>query len=407
MSRHPVSVVGAWLVTVSAFAFILVLGFELFGFHSNPYLGLFFFVILPMFFVLGLIMIPVGMWLERRREAKGLAPMRWPTFDLNNPSHRRGFVVFLVLTLVNVMIVSVAAFRGLEYMETPQFCGQVCHTVMEPQFTAHLDGPHSRVKCVDCHVGSGAGAFVYYKLNGMRQLAHVIRGTYPRPIPSPVFNLRPARNTCEECHTPEKFHGDKVRIIPQFGDDEKNTPSPTKLLLHTGGGSPRFGLGAGIHWHTNTQTEIEYIATDDKRQVIPYVRVKDGEGKVTEYRTADVTDAQLAGKDRRQMDCIDCHNRPTHNFFASPERAVDEAISRGAISSALPFARREAVAALKASYPDRATADREIEARLRAFYSGADGSPGAGHAKEVDQLVATTRFLYGRNVFPAMNVTWG
>jgi hypothetical protein len=165
---------------------------------------------------------------------------------------------------------------------------------------------------------------------------------------------------------------------------------------------PQFGLGAGIHWHTNPQNEIEFVATDDQRLEIPYVRLKDASGSVHEFRTADVTDAQIAAGERRTMDCVDCHNRPTHEFLASPERAVDEALARGAIPVTLPFVRRETVAALKETYPDRAAADRAIAERLLAFYKSS-----SSRQAEVDQLVRTAQFLHGRNVFPAMNVTWG
>jgi NapC/NirT cytochrome c family, N-terminal region len=405
MTRHPLSIAGAMLTTLTALVFIFVLLADLFGFHSNPYLGLLFFVMLPALFVLGLLMIPMGIMLERRRQRKGLAPRRMPRIDLGDPVHQRAVVGVLALTLVNILIVSLAGFRAVEFMDTSAFCGQICHTVMEPEFVAHREGPHSRVTCVECHVGSGAQSFIYYKLNGLRQLSHLVQGSYPKPVPSPVFNLRPATATCESCHSPEKFHGDKVSIIPSYADDEQNTSSPTRLLLHLGGGMPQFGLGAGIHWHTNTQNEIEFVATDKQRMEIPYVRLKDGSGKVFEFRAPEVTDAQIAGGERRRMDCVDCHNRPTHEFLASPERAVDEALARGAIPASLPFARRETVAALKEEYPDRATADRAIAERLRAFYRKNEGS--SAPDADIDRLIRAAQFLHARNVFPAMNVTWG
>jgi len=404
MTRHPLSLIGAWITTLSAFTFIFVFLLDVFGVHHSPYVGLAFFVILPVFFVLGLLMIPVGIWLDRRRRAKGLSPFVWPRIDLNQAKYQRGAAIVGALTIVNLLIVSMAAYRGVEYMDSTQFCGQVCHTVMEPEYVSHHEGPHSRVSCVECHVGSGAGSYLYYKLNGARQLAHLVADSYPRPVPSPVFNLRPARSTCEQCHWPAKFHGDKVSVIPSFADDDKNTSTPTTLVLHVGGGMPRFGLGQGIHWHTNTQIEIDYVSTDGKRQVIPYVRVKGADGKIQEYKTADVTDAQITAGEARRMDCIDCHNRPTHAFAASPERAVDNAIATGAIPPALPFARREAVASLKESYQDAAAAERAIADRIRKFYAGQGG---AVPAADVDRLIAAAQFLYTRNVFPAMKVTWG
>jgi hypothetical protein len=407
MRRHPLSALGVGLVTLTAVVFLFVLLLDMFGMHTNPYLGIVFFLILPAFFVLGLLLIPLGLYLERRRRHKGLEPRTWPRLDLNNPTHRRGVLMVAALTLVNVMIVSLAAFRGIEFMDSPEFCGQVCHTVMEPEFAAYQDGPHSRVRCVDCHIGPGAPFFVKSKLDGTRQVIAVMRGTYSRPIQSPVHNLRPARDTCEQCHWPEKFHGDKVEVVREYGNDEKNTESVTRLLVHVGGGSERLGVASGIHWHMNVANEIDYIATDEDRQVIPWVRLKDRQGNVREFRAPGVTDEQIASGERRRMDCMDCHNRPSHPFSPSPERAVDGAMARGEIPRTLPFARRETVEALKASYPDRATAERQIAERLRAFYGQNYASLVPPQGGEIDLLVRGAQRLYGRNVFPTMNVTWG
>jgi hypothetical protein len=407
MKRHPLSVTGVALVTLSAVVFLFVFLLDVFGLHTNPYLGIVFFLILPAFFVLGLLLIPLGVMLERRRRSRGLEPHHWPRLDLNNPAHRRGVLIVAALSLVNVLIVSLAAYRGIEFMDSPQFCGQVCHAVMEPEFVAYQEGPHSRVRCVDCHIGPGAPWFVKSKLDGTRQVIAVIRGSYSRPIASPVHNLRPARDTCEQCHWPEKFHGDKVEVIREYANDDKNTESVTRLMVHVGGGSERLGIASGIHWHMNVANKIEYVATDGTRQVIPFVRLEDRQGNVREYRIAGVTEDQIARGERRRMDCMDCHNRPSHPFSPSPERAVDGAIARGEIPRTLPFARREAVETLKIAYPDRPTAEREIDQRLRSFYGQNYASLVPAHGGEIDQLVRAAQRLYARNVFPAMKVTWG
>ena len=407
MKRHPLSVAGVGVVTLSAMVFLFVLLLDMFGLHTNPYMGIVFFLIIPMFFVGGLLLVPAGMFLERRRAARGLAPRRWPRLDLNDPVHRRGVLAVSALTLVNVLIVSLAAYRGLEFMDSPQFCGQVCHTVMEPEFVANQEGAHSRVRCVDCHIGPGAPWFVKSKLDGTRQVFAVMRGTYSKPIGTPVHNLRPARDTCEQCHWPEKFHGDKVNVVREYGNDEKNTESVTRLLVHVGGGSERLGIASGIHWHMNVANEIDYIATDEKRQVIPYVRMKDRQGTVREFRAPGVTDEQIATGERRRMDCMDCHNRPSHPFSPSPQRAVDAALARGEIPQSLPFARRESVEALKVAYPTRADAERDIATRIRLFYGQNYASLVPSHGSQIDQTVRAAQRLYARNVFPGMNVTWG
>jgi hypothetical protein len=206
------------------------------------------------------------------------------------------------------------------------------------------------------------------------------------------------------CHWPEKFHGDKVAIVPEYASDEKNTSASTHLTLHIGGGQPQLGLGAGIHWHTSPDNEIEYVAKDETRQEIPYVRLKSGD-KIYEFCAPEIAATTVPAGERRRMDCVDCHNRPTHAFFATPERAVDAAMATGAISPAIPFARQQAVEALKATYPDRAAAENAIATRLRAFYADKHAAEASGDS--LDRLVRSTQALYARNVFPAMNVSWG
>jgi uncharacterized RDD family membrane protein YckC len=407
--RSPISVIGMVLTTVSAVLFLIVFLANLFGLHTNPYLGILFFLVLPGVFLFGLVLIPFGAWMERRRRAAGkpAAELHWPRIDLNDPAARRTAVMIFALTMVNLIIVSLAAYRGVEYMDSVQFCGQVCHSVMKPEFVAYQDGPHSRVTCVQCHIGPGASWFARSKLSGTRQVFAVTFKTYSRPIPSPVQNLRPARDTCEQCHWPEKFHGDKIRRVYEYADDEKNTETVTTLRVHVGGGSERLGLATGIHWHMNVANEIEYIAADDKRQVIPYVRLKDRFGTVREYVAEGVTPQQLENGERRLMDCMDCHNRPSHPMAPSAKKAIDEVIARGEIPRTLPFVRREAVKALEASYPNETAALDGIAKALREFYRAEHQPLYMSRRQDVEKAVAVAQRVYQRNVFPEMNVQFG
>jgi NapC/NirT cytochrome c family, N-terminal region len=407
--RSPLSVAGMVLTTISAVVFLVVFFADLFGWHTNPYMGIVFFLILPGFFVLGLLLIPLGAWIERRRRAAGKKPseLQWPRIDLNNPDHRRIAVGIFALTMANIVIVSLAAYRGVEYMDSTQFCGQACHSVMKPEATAHQDGPHARVTCVECHIGEGATWFAKSKLSGTRQLFAVAFGTYSRPIPSPVEDLRPARDTCEQCHWPAKFHGDKVLRVVEYGDDEKNTESVTTLRMHVGGGIDPSGAATGIHWHADTANEIDYIATDDQRQVIPWVRVKDRTGAVREYVAEGVTPDQLANRELRRMDCMDCHNRPSHQLASTAEGAVNVAMARAEIPASLPFARREAVKVLKSSYPTEDAATEAIAKALRDFYRGSYESIYMTRRQDVEKAVTGTQAVYRRNVFPEMNVQFG
>jgi hypothetical protein len=407
--RNAISFAGMILATISAVLFLVVFLADLFGWHTNPYLGIVFFLILPAFFIAGLLLIPLGAWLERKKRSRGKHPsdLRWPRFDLNDPTQRTAAFIVAVLTMANVVIVSLAAYRGIEYMDSVQFCGQVCHGVMKPEFTAYQDGPHSRVTCVQCHIGPGASWFARSKLSGTRQVFAVSLNTFSRPIPSPVQNLRPAREVCEQCHWPEKFHGDKIQRVIEYAENEANTESVTTLDVHVGGGSERLGIATGIHWHMNVANEIEYIATDDKRQVIPYVRLKDRFGNVREYTAEGVTPDQLAKGERRRMDCMDCHNRPSHPMAPTAEKAVNSAMAQGEIPKNLPYVRREAVKALKATFATQEAADEGISRALREFYRTQYQQVYMTRRQDVERAVTSAQNVYNRNVFPEMNVQFG
>jgi NapC/NirT cytochrome c family, N-terminal region len=409
LAQNPITGMGIFIATVSAALFLLFFVIDLLGLHANPYLGIVFFLVLPSLFVLGLLLIPVGAMRERRRRLHGLPPTqwRWPRLDLNDPGARRIAAGVAVLTIVNVVIVGLAAYKGIEYMDSVSFCGRVCHTVMEPEFTAYQDGPHARVKCVECHIGPGAPWFVKSKVDGIRQVWAVTFNSYERPIPTPVHSLRPARETCEQCHWPEKFTGDLVKTIPAYGDDEANTPGPTVMQMRVGGGGWRFGGPHGIHWHTSADHKVEYIAADDHRESIPYVRLKDAGGRITEFTTEGVKPENMRGREMRTMDCVDCHNRPSHRFAPTPERAVDAALQVGGLPRTLPYVRREAVAVLKQQYPDRPSAERAIRAHLEGFYVKNYAALVAARDGRIAQAVLGAERIYAHNVFPRMRLAWG
>lgn len=403
--RNPISAIGVALTTASAFLFLVLVTLQGLGFLENHYIGILVFVLVPALFLVGLLIIPVGLWLERRRTRAGISAPAWPRIDLNDPVQRRTMLFVAVLTLVNVAILSMASYGAVEYSESQPFCGQACHTVMEPEFVAHQSGPHGRVHCVACHVGPGAGGFVTAKLNGTRQLWLAATGTYRRPIPTPLESMPDVRTSCEQCHWPDRFVGDKVKVLYEHADDEANTQTKTSVRLHVGGPVSGTGSGTGIHWHMSRANDIEYIALDDKRERIPYVRVATPDGRVREYFAEGVTEADLSGRPRRRMDCLDCHNRPAHRIDASPERAVDAAIGEGMISTKVPFIRREAVRALRAVYSTQDTGLTQIERSIRDAMNAR--LPHAFEEADLRRAIRVTQALYRSNVFPSMKVGWG
>jgi len=406
LGQNPITLAGAVLTTSSAITLLAFWAREAFSAGpSHPYAGILFFLVLPAVFVAGLLLIPAGIfWRRRRLRRRGELPAEYPHIDLREPVVQSTFALVSLATIANVVILGTASYRGVEYMDSTQFCGLACHKVMAPEYTAFVDSPHSRVGCVQCHIGPGAGWFVRSKLSGTRQLLAVTMETYSRPIKSPVKHLRPARETCEQCHWPQKFHGDKFLVRTKYADDEANTASTTVLVLKVGG---RKG-GDGIHGtHLDARRQIAYVATDDRRQVIPQVTVTEG-GATHQYDSTDVhpTPAQLAAGERRQMDCMDCHNRPTH-AFELPERALDRALADGRVSAALPYIKKKGIEVLRAEYPDRETAARRIAEVLGEFYRTSYPAAYQQHRAALATAVAEVQAIYARNVFPQMKVAWG
>jgi len=403
--RHPLALAGMAATVLSLTLFLILLLLEQFGFHSNPYFGLLILVAIPTGSAIGLALILIGVWLDRRRRRRSpeSGQTEWPVLDLRTSRHRRMLVVGVAVVSLNLILLTMGSYGAVHYMETDGFCGQVCHTTMEPQYVGHETGPHARVSCVACHVGPGAGALVESKMAGARQLWHVATGNVPAPVLSPVRSMRPARDTCMTCHWAENFHGEEVRVFPEFANDEENTPAPTTLTLFVGGGSSALGVGSGIHWHMNLDNEIEYITTDPKRETIPWVRLRKSNGEVREFVIEGTTPEQLAAGERRRMDCMDCHSRPAHTFDPTPQRAVDRALVQGRIPRELPFVRSEAVEAVSAEYPDKPTALAAIETRLREYYASRPGQD----PRLVARAIAGTQDVWARNVFPSMKVTWG
>jgi hypothetical protein len=399
--RHPVAIAGAIITTASAVVFIALTIATLAGLFENPYAGLVIFVLIPAFFVAGLLLIPLGIRLQRRRLARDPAAGEWPVLDFRRPAVRRATLLITALTAVNLVILLLAGYGSLHWMESPSFCGQVCHTPMHPQFTSWQEAPHAKTACVKCHIGEGASAFVHAKLAGVRQLVHVATNSFPRPIP-PGTEMPPGEQarTCTGCHQPWRAIGDQTTVVREFADDEASTETRTILQMYVGAASPS---GRSIHWHANPSTRVEYVPTDATLQTIAAVRVTDANGQVKEYFAEDAKPEALSAGPWRTMDCVDCHNTVGHPIAPTPELAVDRAITAGQIDRQLPFARREAVRLVKAGYSSREDALAAIERELRSIY----GPKGSIDQQSLARTVAGVQGVYRRNVFPAMNVTFG
>jgi hypothetical protein len=408
LGSNAVTMVGAVLTTSAAVTIVGALVLELLrGRPFHPYAGIVLFLVLPGVFVAGLLLIPIGaLWRRRQLRAKGELPAEYPPIDFRHATMRRGAALVMSATFLNVAILSAASYQGVEYMDSNEFCGVTCHSVMAPEYAAFKQSAHARVGCVECHIGPGAPWFVRAKISGTRQLFAVAFDTHSRPIPSPVKHLRPARETCEHCHWPEKFHGDKFVVRTKYSSDEQNTALTTVLVLKIGGHGGSEGVG--IHGrHLDVDRPITYVSTDGRRQVIPRV-TQAGEGGPVEYVSSEIkaTPEELARGEHRTMDCMDCHNRPSHTFEL-PERALDEAMAAGRISPALPFVKKKAVELLRAEYADQEMALRMINEGMAEFYRSGYPDLYRKDRSQVEAAAQQVGAIYARNVFPGMKVGWG
>jgi hypothetical protein len=402
ITRNAISLIGTALALASLVLMASLFTMEQFGFEGGPYLGILTYLILPAIFVIGLLLIPVGAILWRRtvhRMPGGESVPLLPVFDLNRGKTQRWLLIFLGATMFNIIILASATYKGVEIMESVEFCGLACHSVMQPEYTAHQRSPHSRVACAECHIGPGADWFVKSKLDGAWQLVSVALDLYPRPVPTPLHDLRPARDTCEQCHWPTKHVGDKLKIIRHYEPDEANTELTTALVLRVGG--VNGSSSSGIHWHVDPGVEIRY-RSDETREDVYEVEFTAADGAVKNYRDRKAPDEEGVW---RTMDCVDCHNRPTH-IYDSAGPAVDRAISEGRIDRSLPFVKREGLRAIDNQYDSHEAARAGIDEVLTSFYSENYPEIASSRADSIDAAIQALGDTYSVNVFPQMQVWW-
>jgi len=406
---NTLTLIGGGLAVLSLLMILLLMLLEGFSHHSSPYMGIVAFVVLPVFLLLGSAVAAIGVLRQHRRRKQGLpATQQLPRLDLNEPAQLRATVLLVAGGVLVLVLSAIGSFKAYEYTDSDEFCGTVCHDVMHPEYTAYQESPHARVGCVKCHIGPGAEWFVRSKLSGAYQVYAVLADKVPRPIETPIKSLRPSRDTCEQCHWPAHFKSDKMVVHDYYAYDDENTHSRIHLLMKTGGGGNGKAPERGIHWeHADIRTTIEYIATDEERLEIPWVRSTRRDGSVVTYRSIDneLTEEEVAAHEMRKMDCIDCHNRPTHQY-TPPARLVNQAMAQDRIDPTLPGIKSLLVDLMSEEYETTEEALDAIVAGVRAHY--AEQAPEI--LKERKQAVIAAgelaQEMFRTNIFPEMKVRW-
>ncbi len=408
LTRNPISLLGALLALLGLAAMSFALGVQVFGVRPSPYFGILIYLLLPMVLVTGLLLVPAGMAWEARRRARaarrgeGMPPAF--RIDLADPRHVQGVLLFGVATAIILGVLGAAGYRAVEFTDSVTFCGQTCHQVMAPQYEPYQRSAHARVPCSTCHIGEGASWWVQSKLSGLGQVFATALDTYPRPIPAPIEDLRPARETCEQCHWRERAYGLRLKVFRQYAADEGNTEQTRPLAFRVGTGGSEPG---GVHWHTAAR--IWYRSVDQERQKMGWVRVEEPDGTTTEWTNPAIPIDQL--RQPRLMDCVDCHNRTGHQIL-SPEQLVDEALASGALDRTLPYLKREALRLLFAADLDpdsgelAATWREGWFDRLWDFYRQNYPDVALQRASAIRQAVRELERISGQVNFPDMKTNW-
>lgn len=406
MWRSPLGVFGVALTTISITLMLVGLVIDQLGLVHNPYVGVLTFMILPGGMVTGLLIIPLAAYLRRRQYYRFGIERGHLHINLSDHKHRKFLIGFVVLTVINVSILAVIAYEGYHFTDSPYFCGQVCHQVMEPEYKRYTMSAHSKVVCVECHIGSGAQWFVRAKISGLRQVLAVMTDNYSRPIPAPVEHLRPARDTCEACHWPDKFHGKKIKVFTHFSNDNQAEPEVNEIALHIGGHNPKTLEFEGIHWHVSKDVQVRYLSADEKRTQIAKVAVTRPDGSYEEFTNNDIALPEGEEGEWRVMDCIDCHNRPTH-IYDLPEERVDFGLLSNQINRDIEGIREDSLIALTREYESREEATEKMVQHL--YDLQALRGEALAKKNEADIRAAGEYLLqsYLDNIWPEMNIFWG
>jgi nitrate/TMAO reductase-like tetraheme cytochrome c subunit len=404
------SVIGAVIAIVSLFMIVFLIVVSIFVHVTSSYLGIVIYIILPVFLILGLVLIPIGMLRKRKRmrQLDETAIPRWPRVDLNMKQHRNAFYIFVISSTAFLFLSAVGTYEAFHFTESVEFCGRICHDVMHPEYTTYQTSAHARVACVDCHVGSGADWYVRSKLSGLYQVYSVLFKKYPKPIPTPITNLRPAQETCERCHWPEQFYPYTLRTEKHYLADEQNTEWDIVLKMKIGSEYHALGQAEGIHWHINPHVRIEYLAAQEDRQVIPWVKYTNLEtGEIRTYQDEEnpIDTSMMEFENIRTMDCIDCHNRPSHEYF-SPPFFTDNSLTVGDIPRELPDIKQVAMGLLYDVYADTDSALATIDTNVREYYELMYPGIYSDRMPLIEKAIAGIQQDFTQNIFPEMKARW-
>jgi len=405
---NPITGFGTIVIVLNIVLIFALLIFDYLSGSPKAYMGIITFIVLPFFLFCGISIALIGIWREHKRIKTGISrELVFPVIDLNDQKYRSALFLFSIGMIILIIFSAFVTFKTYEFTDSDEFCGELCHEVMSPEYTAYQYSPHARVGCVDCHIGSGTEWYIKAKVSGIYQIYSVLFNKYPKPIPTPVHSLRPAQGTCEQCHWPKHFYRESEITNTYFLSDKVNTKWDLRLLMKIGGGNEETGVTTGIHWHMNISTKVTYLMMDSSRQEIPWIKTEHKDGKVTIYKTDDypVTEDMIKNGITKKMDCIDCHNRPAH-IYHPPASSVNRELAINKIDPKLPFIKSLAVKILDTPYSSKQIGLDSIKIAVNNFYKLNYPIAFSLMKVSIENSIKSIQNIYDKNYFPSMIVSW-
>ncbi|MFC2137827.1 NapC/NirT family cytochrome c [Bacteroidota bacterium] len=407
---NPLSFLGSILAGISLALILFLIAVSLIFGIGGSYTGLFTYIVLPIFLVIGLALVPIGMVRKAKkiRKMEEGASDKWLRIDMSNYTHWNALILFTIGTFIFVFLTGIGSYEAFHYTESNEFCGTLCHSVMKPEYIAYQESSHSRVTCVECHVGEGADWYVKSKLSGLYQVYSVLFNKYPQPIPTPIHNLRPAQETCEKCHWPNKFYANRIDNNMHYLSDLENTLWNIQLKMKIGAAHGAQGNTEGFHWHINPNVQIEYIASDEQREYLPWVRYinkETGDTIIYEDLYEPLDEDAKENMEVRTMDCLDCHNRPSHDYQV-PQDFIDFSIAAGEIPAELPEIKMLSMELMNKNFPTEDTALMLIERYISNYYTDNYNMLYDTNKALVEKAITGVQNAFKKNMFPEMKTSW-
>lgn len=400
--RNWLSLAGLIIVAGSLFAFLLLIAFDLTTGGANPYVGILSYIVAPFFFGLGAFLAILGWIWHWKKRADTAASLR---FDLSKLRDRRIFMGFVAAAICFMFVSSIGSYQTYTYTSSNEFCGTVCHSVMEPQFVAYPEDAHSKISCVECHVGEGAAGAVKAKWHGIYKVYSLAFEKYPTPLRADPHYLPTVQESCLKCHENDQSLKDVAKTYHHFLSDDENTPFSVALRLKLGPDETSAAKTRGIHWHARPENKVEFTQSTEDADIVPWIRVTDASGTATEYAFHPDEDDEMEGlpdlslvTETQTMDCLDCHSRPAH-AFPKPNDQVEFALRHGLVDSSLPELKYVVAGALNPVYDNRENAAKGIEDHMSHALRREDST-------KVKTAIDAVQAMFAKSIFPEMKADW-